>query len=249
MSGREAEERGAAERDAIVARYARRDAGDRYSLLNPDVWQATQERQRALLQLFRALGWHDLGQRRLVEVGCGEGVNLLELLRMGFAPEHLAGIELVPARAAGARRVLPEAVAVHVGEASAIDLEPESQDVVYAATVFSSILDLAFQQRLAAAMWRWVRPGGGVLWYDFTVDNPRNADVRGVPRARLAALFPEGEVRARRLTLAPPLARAVTRVHPALYTALNCVPALRTHLLAWIAKRGPGRNAAAVART
>ena len=30
-------------------------------------------------------------------------------------------------------------------------------------------------------MWAAVKPGGGVLWYDFTVDNPRNADVRGVP--------------------------------------------------------------------
>jgi SAM-dependent methyltransferase len=248
MSGREADRRGADEREAIAARYARRDAGSRYSLLNPDVWQATQERQRALLMLFRTLGWNDLAQRRLVEVGCGEGANLLELLRMGFAPENLAGIELLPARAAGARRVLPAAVAVHAGDASTIELEAASQDVVYAATVFSSILDPAFQEHLAAAMWRWVRPGGGVLWYDFTVDNPRNADVRGVPRARLAALFPGGEVRARRLTLAPPLARAVTRIHPALYTAFNCVPVLRTHLLAWIAKRGPGRDAAA-ART
>ncbi len=22
-------------------------------------------------------------------------------------------------------------------------------------------------------MWRWVKPGGGVLWYDFTFDNPK----------------------------------------------------------------------------
>jgi SAM-dependent methyltransferase len=230
----------AKEPDAIAARYARRDAGHRYSLLHPDVWQATQERQRALLKLFAALGWHDLSQRRLVEVGCGEGVNLLEFLRMGFAPENLVGIELLRARAAGARRVLPEALAVHEGDASTADLQPASQDAVYAATVFSSILDPAFQQRLATAMWRWVRPGGGVLWYDFTVDNPRNADVRGVSRARLAALFPEGTLRVQRLTLAPPLARAVTRLHPALYTAFNAVPFLRTHLLAWIAKGESG---------
>ena len=28
-------------------------------------------------------------------------------------------------------------------------------------------------------------PGGGVLWYDFTVNNPRNPDVRGVPMKRV----------------------------------------------------------------
>jgi hypothetical protein len=85
-------------------------------------------------------------------------------------------------------------------------------------------------------MWRWVRPGGGVLWYDFTVDNPRNPDVRGVPLARVRALFPVGRVHARRVTLAPPIARVVTRLHPALYTLLNTLPPLRTHMLAWIAK-------------
>jgi hypothetical protein len=41
---------------------------------------------------------------------------------------------------------------------------------------------------------------------------------------------------ARRVTLAPPLARALTRVHPALYTAFNALPLLRTHLLCWIVK-------------
>ena len=85
-------------------------------------------------------------------------------------------------------------------------------------------------------MWRWVKPGGGVLWYDFTVDNPRNPDVRGVPLARVRALFPEGRVQARRITLAPPIARAVTRVHPSLYTLFNTLPPLRTHVLAWIEK-------------
>jgi hypothetical protein len=111
-----------------------------------------------------------------------------------------------------------------------------SQDVVMAATVFSSLLDDGFQQAMARAMWRWLKPGGAVLWYDFTVNNPRNADVRGVPLARLRALFPHGRMHHERVTLAPPLARAVCRVHPALYGAFNLLPLLRTHVLAWIEK-------------
>jgi hypothetical protein len=38
------------------------------------------------------------------------------------------------------------------------------------------------------------------------------------------------------VTLAPPLARAVCRGHPALYPAFNALPLLRTHALAWIGK-------------
>jgi len=60
--------------------------------------------------------------------------------------------------------------------------------------------------------------------------------VCGVPLARVRALFPQGRITARRLTLAPPLARAACRVHPALYGALNLLPLLRTHVLAWIEK-------------
>ncbi len=226
------------EPEAVAERYARRAAGDRYSLLKPDVWQTLHERQRAMLALFARLGWNDLSTRRLLEVGCGGGANLLELLRLGFAPEHLRGAELLPARHAQARRVLPEAVVLHAGDALLLDLPAASQDAVFVSTVFSSLLDDAFQQRLADAMWRWVAPGGGVLWYDFTVDNPRNPDVRGVPLQRVRALFPHGEVRARRITLAPPIARTVTRAHPALYTVFNCVPLLRTHVLAWVGKPG-----------
>ncbi|HEX2009593.1 MAG TPA: SAM-dependent methyltransferase, partial [Roseateles sp.] len=103
-------------------------------------------------------------------------------------------------------------------------------------TVFSSILDDGVQQGLADAMWRWLKPGGAVLWYDFIVDNPRNRDVRGVPLARVRQLFPEGRLSSQRLTLAPPLARLVCRAHPAAYTAFNSIPWLRTHVLAVIEK-------------
>jgi hypothetical protein len=226
-----------AEPQAVRERYARRAQHDaRYSLLNPAALAAWQERQRATLALFNRLGWVDLSALRLLEVGSGGGGNLVECLLTGFAPEHLGGIELLAERHAMARARLPPAVALTQGDALRAMPPDASVDVVLQSTVFSSLLDDAFQQRLADAMWAAVKPGGGVLWYDFTVNNPRNADVRGVPLARVRELFPHGEVQARRITLAPPIARAVTRVHPSLYTLFNAVPLLRTHVLAWIAK-------------
>ena len=228
------------EPQAVAERYARRGGLDRYSYLQADVWQSVQERQRALLKLLLRLGLTDLASLRLLEVGCGAGGNLLELLRLGFAPEHLAGAELLPERLAQARAVLPPALALWGGDASALDIAPASQDIVFQSTVFSSLLDDAFQQRLAGAMWRWVKPGGGVLWYDFTVNNPRNRDVRGVPLARVQQLFPQAVMTARKITLAPPIARAVCRLHPALYPVFNALPLLRTHVLVWLQKPGLG---------
>ena len=225
------------EAQAVRERYARRLPQDpRYSLLNPAALLAFQERQRAMLALFKRLGWVDLSALKLLEVGSGTGSNLVECVLMGFAPEHLSGIELLPERHAVARTRLPEAVWLVQGDALALMPAAESVDIVLQSTVFSSLLDDAFQQRLAAAMWAAVKPGGGVLWYDFTVDNPRNRDVRGVPLRRVQALFPQARVQAHRVTLAPPIARAVSRLHPSLYTVFNALPPLRTHLLCWIAK-------------
>ncbi len=234
---KEAPEKAPDEPGAMPERYARRAAlpAGRYSLLDPAALRERQGRQRALCAMLARHG-ADPATLRVTEVGCGGGGNLLELLQMGFAPEHLHGIELLPERHAAARAVLPAATTLWLGDASVAPVPPHSQHLVLAATVFSSLLDDAFQQRLAQAMWHWLAPGGAVVWYDFTVDNPRNADVRGVPLARVRRLFPQGRISVRRLTLAPPLARAACRIHPALHTLLNTLPLLRTHALAWIAK-------------
>jgi SAM-dependent methyltransferase len=234
-------ERESAEAAEVKRRYARRHGDVQlYSLLNPSVMLAIQERQRAIADLFVRLGWSDLRSMRLLEIGCGTGCNLLEFLRLGFVPENLQGIELLARSVERAQRVLPQSLRIVLGDATTIGddvVAPESQDVVYQSTVFSSLLDDGFQHRLATAMWRWVRPGGGVMWYDFVVDNPRNSDVRGVPLARIRRLFPDGDIKVRRLTLAPPIARAVTRVCPPLYTPLNACAWLRTHVLVWLQKR------------
>lgn len=221
---------------SVAERYARRAATDRYSPLRPEVDRLLQQRRRALLVLLARAGIRQVDALRLVEVGCGSGGNLLELLHLGFAPGHLQGIELLPERFEQARARLPATLHLHLGDAVTAPVAPHSQDLVLQSTVFSSLLDDAFQQQLADTMWRWLRPGGAVVWYDFTVDNPRNPDVRGVPLARIRQLFPQGQVTARRVTLAPPLARAACRVHPWLHDALNLLPLLRTHVLAWVAK-------------
>lgn len=222
---------------AVLERYARRDAVDnRYSFLRPEVWQMVHERQRQMLGLFVRHGLVALSEVSLLEVGCGTGSNLLELLRLGFRADHLTGAELLPERVAQARLALPSALVLHEGDASALGLPAASQDVVLLSTVFSSLLDDAFQQRMADVVWSWVKPGGAVLWYDFTYDNPRNPDVRGVPLRRIRELFPQGRIDARRVTLAPPIARRVCGIHPSLYSVFNAIPLLRTHLLCLIEK-------------
>lgn len=228
-----------AEADAVKARYARRDPtvdASRYGPTIPSVYMAAQERQRALIRLLRHARLEPLAGRSVLEIGCGSGANLLELIQLGFDPGCLAGNELLPERLATARHRLPEAVVLHPGDAASLDLPESSLDIVYQSMVFTSLLDGTFQETLARRMWSWVRPGGGILWYDFVYDNPRNRDVRGVGLRRIRQLFPEARVTSARVTLAPPISRIVTRVAPRMYDLVNAVPWLRTHRLCWISK-------------
>ena len=194
------------ESQRVRERYARRDgAADarRYALTDPYALAAWQERQRALV---RMLAGRALGTLSVLEVGCGSGGNLQDLIRLGADPGRVQGIELQDARAAQARAVLPAACRVRTADAFQADLPPEGQDLILLFTVFSSLLSDTAQQALAQRAWQWLRPGGAVLWYDFTLNNPRNPDVRGVPLARVRAAMPaEGRLVAPLPVLVPAL--------------------------------------------
>lgn len=226
--------------DRIRAEYDRRAAAselnDRYSPLNPSVYLATQERQRQIIRFLNQFQTLPLGEAKILEVGCGMGGNLRELIQLGAKPQNIIGNDLMPDRIETARELLPSGVTLLDGDALELDLQPASFDIVMQSTVFSSILDDGIQSRLAAGMWSLVKPGGGVLWYDFTFNNPHNPNVCRVRLARIRELFPTGQIHSQTVTLAPPISRRVVRIHPSLYHLFNFFPFLRTHLVCWIGK-------------
>lgn len=210
--------------------------------LEPAIWPLIQEKERALIRWLQECDLAPPDEKRVLDLGCGGGGDLRTLIQLGFDPAQLTGCELLPERAAAARHRLPKAVRIEEGDAlEEVHFEPESFDIVLQSMMFTSLLEEPLRERLAAKMWDLVRPGGGVLWFDFVYDNPRNPGVTGIPVSEVHSLFPEGEFRTWRVVLAPPIARRVTRFHPKLYGVLNTVPFLRTHVLCWITK--PNRAA------
>jgi len=228
---------------AIEERYARRKQLPQaclYHPLDPYVCHARQERERAFIHCLKRAGQVPVQDKRVLEVGCGDGANLIELIRLGFQPQNLVGNDLLDEALLRARTVLPQAVALILGDASSLALQEESFDIVLQSTVFTSILDRNFQEKLANRMWTLLRPGGGILWFDFIWNNPKNPDVRGVPVKRIRQLFPGGLMLRWSVTLAPPIGRRLCKAWPALYPVVNAVPLLRTHVLCWIQKPRTG---------
>lgn len=226
------------EEKEIKIRYEKRKniSSDRYSILNPASILIEQEKERALIKWIKENNIEPLDNKKLLEIGCGGGYNLLKFVRLGFKPQNIFANDLISERLQSARELLPSKVHFYEGSAMDLSFKENEFDIVFQSMVFSSILDSNYKIKLAEKMWQWVKPGGGILWYDFIYNNPSNKDVKGVSIAEVKKLFKVKKLYYKKLTLAPPIARIVTKVHPFLYYFFNSTYLLRTHLLIWIQK-------------
>jgi len=227
----------AAERERIAAYYhQRRQAGldRRYSLFEPGSLFRVQRFERDVLAALRRHGMTDLRRLRILDVGCGDGAFLRRLVSWGAETGNLAGVDLLPERVESARGTEP-CLDVRQADASALPFPGEQFDLAFQLTVFSSILDPAMRRAVADEMVRVLRPGGAVVSYDFRFARDRQ-NTRPLRVAELRELFPGFAFDARRVTLVPPLARALARRSWLLCEVLEAIPVLRTHELVVLRK-------------
>jgi SAM-dependent methyltransferase len=191
---------------------------------------------RACMTAFVTEGVLPLETRKIADIGCGAGTWLMEFLKWGARHTNLAGIDLSEGRVRRACEALPDAD-IRCGDASTLPWQDKSFDVVSQFTLFTSILSPSVKQEVASEMLRVLKPGGFILWYDFRYDNPRNPNVRGVESKEIRGLFPGCEVKLKRVTLAPPLARAVVPISWVAGLLLEKLPLLRTHYLGVVRKQ------------
>src|SRR6266496_4556432 len=163
--------------------YAKRKGNDvRYSWFSPGHLFIIQERERRLLTLLRQHGFALLDTYKILEIGCGTGYWLREFIKWGARPENIAGVDLLSDRVTEAKKLCPETDQDHCGSAAELAFPKETFDLVLQSTVFTSVLDSSMKQQMASEMLRVVKSDGLILWYDYHVNNPWNADVRGVKR-------------------------------------------------------------------
>lgn len=201
----------------------------------PDIVFQHAMRTRVLSRMLANTLGTDLGSVRVVDVGCGTGSFLRQLIDWGATPANLTGTELQGDRIDLARpRSAPE-VNWHCGSLGT--LPAASADLVSAQTVMSSLLDPELRQRMAADMWRVLKPGGWCLIFDFRYNNPRNPHVRKVTRTELDGYWPGHRRQYQTLLLAPPVARALAAL-PALVTEAlaGLGPPLRSHFIYMVQK-------------
>ncbi len=202
----------------------------RHSILEPGNLLMVQERERFLLGVLRRQGIDSLDTTRVFEAGCSTGYNLRLMVQWGGRPENMAGMDLDPAAADYARAHSPE-IRVHSGSAENVP-EPDGHfDLSLAFTLFSSVPDEDVAHGIARELFRLTRPGGLIVIYDMRRRNPANRHVHPIAMDDVRRWFPKCPVRARSITLAPPIARPLGHYMPWLYGPLAAIPLLRSHTM------------------
>lgn len=195
-----------------------------------------QEVERALLVLLNKNGTNSLAGKAILDIGCGSGSWIHEFIKLGAAPENLAGVDLLDWRIDIAKRICPASVRLECGSAQKLKFSDRSFDVVTQFVVFSSILDSNIRHQVASEMFRVLKDDGFIIWYDFFVNNPRNKDVKGIGERDIRQLFPGCRVELRRITLAPPLIRLIAPYSWLLCYVLERLKVFDTHYIGLIRK-------------
>ncbi len=190
-----------------TARFDQFDQQRRQSDLR--IWQRTMLDYERLL---RRHGLWPLAGRSFLDVGCGRHELLVRCREQwGQAGAALCGVDLMADRIEWGRERFPY-LQLECASADQLPWPDGTFDIVHQSMLLTSILDHDLRLRIAAEMARVTRPGGYLLWYDF-VWNPINRQARGIGLAELGRLFPGWKmVDHRRITVAPPLARLLSRL-------------------------------------
>lgn len=201
--------------------------GKRYSWYQKGTLQVLQERERVLLYMLKnTVG--NLSDKRILDVGCGRGAMLIQLLLYGAKTENCFGIDLLEDRIKEAKAKLPGMKFICCS-AEDIPLEKGTFDLVTMFTCLSSVLDSDIRRKICEEVFAMLRPGGWFLIYDFRVNNPSNPDVKGVKFDELKTYFSGCKYYSKKLTLIPPLGRLIGRYSMTMCGILAIVPFLRTH--------------------
>ncbi len=224
-------------------RQRQRWVDDKYRTSHPGNLRSDLERERVWIALLARYGLLPLDGKRILDVGCGEGKLLMRFHYFGALLPDMVGIDIIPRNIENGQKRCP-GVDLRLGDAAQMEFPDGSFDLVMTSMAFSSMPTQTMREAAAREMVRVLRPGGGILWYDFHT-NPKNREVTPLPVGAVRELFPGCVVDARRLTLAPPISRAVAPRWWLGSELLASLPFLRSHWAAFIRPGTPSGHVVA----
>jgi ubiquinone/menaquinone biosynthesis C-methylase UbiE len=187
--------------------------------LNPEVLFQTLAYEASFLRALRDIR-HDPKEVRILDVGCGGGGDIYQLLRVGYDPVKIIGVDIQEDRLAGAQRLYPQSQFIHA-DATRMSFDNSSFDLVFESTMFATLPNDRERVAIAAEMIRVCKVGGYLLLVDWRTPKPGDPNYKALTRKELRTLFSVGS--ATRLlgiykgALVPPLGRFLSKHASSLY--------------------------------
>lgn len=223
-------------------RYARRTGAARNDLrANPGVLFQTLAMEASLVRAARAMD-QDPASARVLDVGCGGGGHLDQLVRLGYRAAHMTGVDILPERLAAAREAYPTARFI-AADASQLDMPDGAFDLVFESTMFATLPDDALRVAIAREMTRVCCPGGYLLLIDWRIPKPGDPNYKALTHRELRKLFAvdcQTElVGMFHGALVPPLGRFLSAHIPSCYFLVATFLPVLVGQVVWLLRRLP----------
>ncbi len=212
-------------------------------LHNPEVLFQTLAYEMSIINAVRSLHINPISTR-VLDIGCGNGGSLLNFLRLGFNPSQLCGIDILEDRILDAKNILPGITWI-CGDASHMEFENNSFDIVFSPTMFVQITDDTLAEKIANEMLRVTKTKGNILLADWRYSWPNDKKHKALSKSRLSELFRVGSMTGingvYKGMLIPPIGRLLSKRASFLYfPILATFPFLAGQLVTVLQKNTDG---------
>lgn len=226
---------------------ARKGVGRNSLLNNPEVLFQSLARDAAMV---RALRWikPNPESARVLDVGCGDGDSLWVLLRLGFEPSHLSGVDIQEDKIIQAKATNP-LVNFECADATSLIFGDGTFDIAMESMMFLQLTDDDVARQIGTEMLRVTKPGGVLLISDWRYSKPGSKEFKAVSRKRITDLYQVGkQTRVRRTfrgALIPPVGRFLSKHLPSAYFAVHkLMPFLTGQMITVLEKCGASEESA-----
>jgi ubiquinone/menaquinone biosynthesis C-methylase UbiE len=194
--------------------------------------------EKSIIEALRTIGINR--DWKVLDVGCGSGGSLIQFLDLGFNPNNLYGIDIIPNNIENAKEKLCN-VQFECGNAAQMDYKSDYFDIVTESTMFMQITDNNLSQKIANEMLRVVKPSGYIMLIDWRY-NFRKPEYKPLSKTRVAELFKTGIKTKLHCynhgALIPPVGRFLSaRLSPIYFLVQSFLPILSAQITIILKKR------------
>jgi len=178
---------------------------------SPTVLFFEEVKRRELVKSLHLSGilYADMRKIRILEIGCGWGHTLRMFVDLGALPGNCFGVDLNKHFIEKAREINP-GMHFNTADASALEFDTRSFDIVCQFYALSSILDQNVRKKITAEMIRVIKKDGFIIWEDaasrrdvfyYKKEGRKILRYQGIPKCEIQSLFPGTMLKTRKTSL------------------------------------------------